>query len=80
MDFSEEQEMIYCQQIFNIFGLFLDLIGVLALTVYGKKTLGITSGFEEAYVGAKPWYYVGISCIIIGFVSQIIGNIISFFL
>lgn len=66
-----------CPAYFNIFGLILDLIGVLSLVMYGKKTLGITSGFEEAYVGARPWYYVGVVCIILGFISQIIGNVLS---
>ena len=55
------------------------LIGVILLVVYGKKTLGITSGFEEPYVDAKPWYYAGVSCIIIGFLAQITGNLISLY-
>jgi len=66
-----------CPAYFNIFGLILDLIGVLSLVNYGKKIMGITSGFEEVYVGAKPWFYIGISCLVIGFISQIIGNVLS---
>ena len=69
--------MIKYTTCFNIFGLILDLVGVLSLVMYGKKTLGITAGFEEAYVGARPWYYVGLICIMVGFLSQIIGNILS---
>jgi hypothetical protein len=66
-----------CPAYFNIFGLILDLVGVLFLVVYGKKTLGITAGFEEVFIGARPWYHAGISCLIIGFILQIIGNILS---
>jgi hypothetical protein len=68
--------MINCAVYFNIFGLILDLVGVLSLVMYGKKILGITAGFEEAYVGARPWYYVGVICIVIGFLLQIIGNVL----
>jgi len=66
-----------CPAYFNIFGLLLDLIGVLSLVMYGKKTLGITHNWEEVYIGARPWYYVGVSCIIVGFLSQIAGNILT---
>ena len=69
--------MSNCPAYFNILGLILDLIGVLSLVVYGKKTLGITSECYETYVGARPWYYVGVSCIMNGFVLQIIGNVLS---
>jgi hypothetical protein len=76
-----------CQLILSTIGLFLDLIGVLVLILISKSTKGAVTETDENFLierrfgplVANSWFTVSIILIIIGFFTQLSGNIIVLF-
>jgi hypothetical protein len=73
-----------CQLMFSTFGLFLDLLGVLLLIIIPTMAKGAITEADEKFVIerrlgtliADRWFQMAIMLIIMGFVAQIVGNIV----
>ncbi len=74
-----------CQLLFSTFGLFLDFIGVLLFIIIPPMTKGATTEADEEFLLeprfgkliANCWSFIALVLIIIGFLAQIVGNIIA---
>lgn len=74
-----------CQLLFNTFGLFLDFVGVSLFIIIPLMTKGAATAVDEAFLLeqrfgrliASCWSSIAIVLIAIGFLAQILGNIIA---
>ena len=66
---------------FNIAGLVLDLVGVVVLIWHAGKTKGVTQDWEQLFLPRGHWYlsafYLGVLSIVLGFVLQLVGNVLG---
>lgn len=80
--------MNLCQLLFSTFGLVLDLIGVLLLIYHQLSTTGAGTQCDQNHIMERQhpnisiniirsWTAIGLVFIIIGFLAQIVGNIIA---
>jgi hypothetical protein len=75
------------QLLCSTFGLFMDLVGVLFLIIIPTMAKGAITEADEKFVIerhlgtliANSWFKMAIMLIIIGFVAQIVGNIVAIF-
>lgn len=60
----------------NVLGLSLDFIGALLILVHSCKTIGAITPADQAYIASPWWFRVGVILLALGFLGQIIGNVL----
>jgi hypothetical protein len=64
------------QKLLNSFGLILDFIGVVLLLIYSRKTTGAITQADCDYVASPWWAYSGYFLLALGFLFQILSNLL----